>query len=69
MVPDNIVCVDFNLNPNLDNRSKFLNICKTELCEDDYVDLLEAIISPYYYNKCDEVIQDLVNIYYDRYHT
>ena len=65
MNKSNIIYVNFESNFVLDRNSNFLSLCKTELCEDDFEDLLEAIVNPQCYNECDDDIQALVDIYYE----
>ena len=55
---NNIVYVNFESNFVLDMNSNFLSICETELCEDDFEDLLQAIAYPSYYQECDDEIQE-----------
>lgn len=43
----------------------FLQVCHSVLCEEDYLDLLEAIESVEAYSKADTDIQELVVAYTD----
>lgn len=49
----------------LSAADEFLDACMNRLCEDDYLDLLDAINDRAFYDQCDEDIQLLVNIYTD----
>ena len=61
---NNIVYVNFKSKFVLDKNSSFLQTCETELCEEDFEELLEAIVNPMCYFECDDDIQSLVDIYY-----
>ena len=65
MNPNNIVYVNFKSKAVLDTDSCFLEICRSELSEEDFYDLLEAIVNPSIYSDSDEDIQDLVDFYYE----
>jgi hypothetical protein len=43
---------------------RYLRICCESLDENDYLDLLDAIQNPNFYQICDQDIQDLVDGYF-----
>lgn len=43
---------------------RYLEICKETLDENDYLDLMDAIRDPVFYQVCDTDIQDFVDGYF-----
>lgn len=72
---NNVIRVDFTKKLHLEPTVKvdslswqnqtYLEICASTLAEDDYWDLLEAIVDPDFYQAVDEDLQDLVDGYFD----
>lgn len=52
--------------PNDAITDPFLKQCKSVLTDDDFADLIDAIIDTGFYSVCDEDIQILVDEYYQR---
>jgi hypothetical protein len=63
---DNVIYVNFAARQQIDESDLFLIICREELCEDDYDELLEAIVDYNRYLECEHDIKELVDIYLNR---
>ena len=63
---DNIIYVNCAASMTVDQSDLFLVICREELCEDDYEELLEAIVDQDVYEICDQDIKELVDAYWNR---
>lgn len=59
-----VVYVDFLGKVQMRPENFYLDICKQELCEDDYEELLDAIQSLDYYQNADNDIQLLADGYF-----
>ena len=60
----NVVYVDFLAKHRLRPEEIYLEICKEELCEEDYQELLDAIRTLAYYQTADIDIQRLADGYF-----
>jgi hypothetical protein len=50
--------------PGSDKRKHFLKICEETLCEDDYLDLIDAINSIEFYRGVHPEIKEIVEAYF-----
>jgi len=46
-------------------EGEYLSFCRGVLCDDDYLDFLEACVDLYAYNNAEKDIQELVDCFYN----
>jgi hypothetical protein len=61
-----VIHVDFSAAKTraMSSAERYLEICKEALDENDFLDLMDAIRDPVFYQVCDEDIQDFVDGYF-----